>query len=151
MTLRFMTHTDKSNAHLDLINYKKLMDLNTYATVLTREVSNMNIANESTTNKAMQIETRIRSGISALGVAKVAKKMGIHHSQISRMQTGKNCFVERAARLLAVIGFDDRDETVIIKGEQTAEVAKALILMLEHLKGETPDCGNSSGAAESNA
>ncbi|EGT4320300.1 hypothetical protein EHJ13_02010 [Cronobacter dublinensis] len=111
----------------------------------------MNTTQKSTTSKELQIETRIRSGIAALGVAQVAKKMGIHHSQISRMQTGKNCFVERAARLLAVIGFDDRDETVIIKGEQTAEVAKALISMLEHLKGETPDCGNSSGASESNA
>ena len=67
------------------------------------------------------------------------------------MQTGKNCFVERAAKLLAVIGFDNREETVIIKGEHTAEVAKALILMLEHLKGETPDCCNSSEASESNA
>ncbi len=113
-----------------------------------KELLKMNTTQKSTTSKELQIETRIRSGIAALGVAQVAKKMGVHHSQISRMQTGKNCFVERAARLLAVIGFDDREETVIIKGEQTAEVAKALISMLEHLKGETPDCGNSSGASE---
>ncbi|EPD6705696.1 hypothetical protein [Cronobacter sakazakii] len=50
--------------------------------------------------------------------------------------------------MLAVIGFDNREETVIIKGEQTAEVAKALISMLEHLKGETPYCANSAGASE---
>jgi hypothetical protein len=110
----------------------------------------MSTTQKSTTNKELQIETRIRSGIAALGVARVAKQMGVHHSQISRMQTGKNCFVERAAKLLAVIGFDDREETVIIKGEQTAEVAKALISMLEHLKGETPNCGNSVGVSEGN-
>ncbi|EPH6761940.1 CII family transcriptional regulator [Cronobacter dublinensis] len=108
----------------------------------------MKNAQKRTTSKSLQIETRIRSGIAALGVTQVAKEMGLHHSQISRMQTGKNCFVERAAKLLAVIGFDDREETVIIKGEQTAEVAKALISMLEHLKGETPYCANSAGVSE---
>ncbi|WP_369834371.1 CII family transcriptional regulator [Cronobacter dublinensis] len=112
------------------------------------EVSTMKNAQKRTTSKTLQIETRIRSGIAALGVTQVAKDMGVHHSQISRMQTGKNCFVERAAKLLAVIGFDDREETVIIKGEQTAEVAKALISMLEHLKCETPYCANSAGASE---
>ncbi|ELY2629363.1 hypothetical protein SM092_001395 [Cronobacter sakazakii] len=96
-------------------------------------------------------ELNVRQKVFKGRITQVAKGMGVHHSQISRMQTGKNCFVERAAKLLAVIGFDNREETVIIKGEQTAEVAKALISMLEHLKGETPDCGNSSGASESNA
>lgn len=108
----------------------------------------MRTTQKRTTTKALQLETMIRSGIATQGVAEVAKQMGVHHSQISRMQTGRNCFVERAAKLLAVIGFDDHEDTVIIKGEQTAELAKALISMLGHLKGEAPDCANSAEASD---
>lgn len=107
----------------------------------------MRTTQKRTTTKALQLETMIRSGIAAQGVAEVAKQMGVHHSQISRMQTGKNCFVERAAKLLAVIGFDDCEDTVIIRGEQTAQLAQALINMLDHLKSETPDCANSAEAS----
>ncbi|MGC0890435.1 CII family transcriptional regulator [Pantoea agglomerans] len=98
----------------------------------------MTVTQTRTTNKALQFETIIRNGIAVHGVAEVARQMGVHHSQISRMQTGKNCFVERAAKLLAVIGFDDCEDTVVIKGGQTALVAKALVSMLEHIKSEAP-------------
>ncbi|KAF6597541.1 hypothetical protein G9G39_00205 [Cronobacter sp. EKM101R] len=108
----------------------------------------MHKSHARTNNKALQFETLIRSGIAAQGVAKVAQQLGVHHSQVSRMQTGRNCFVERAAKLLAVIGFDQGEETVIIKGEQTAQLAQALISMLGNLKIEAPDCANSSEASE---
>ncbi|EOC0350207.1 CII family transcriptional regulator [Cronobacter turicensis] len=108
----------------------------------------MHKSHSRTNNKALQFETLIRSGIAAQGVAQVAKQLGVHHSQVSRMQTGKNCFVERAAKLLAVIGFDEGEETVIIKGEQTAQLAQALISMLGNLKIEAPDCGGSAEASE---
>ncbi|EPD6705695.1 CII family transcriptional regulator [Cronobacter sakazakii] len=49
----------------------------------------MRTTQKRTTSKTLQIETRIRSCIAALGVTQVAKGMGVHHSQISRMQTGK--------------------------------------------------------------
>ncbi|EOW2370925.1 CII family transcriptional regulator [Cronobacter sakazakii] len=108
----------------------------------------MKNTHKRTDSKALKFETIIRSGIAAQGGAQVAKQMGIHHSQISRMQTGKNCFVERAAKLLAVIGFDQSEETVIIKGQQTAQLAQALISMLDNLKIEAPDCANSSEASK---
>lgn len=101
----------------------------------------MKTAHARTKNKAMQFEVLIRNGIATRGVTEVAREMGVHHSQISRMQAGENSFVSRAARLLAVIGFDDCEDTIIIKGEQTAVVAKALISMLEHIKSEAPTAG----------
>lgn len=83
-----------------------------------------------------------------MGLPKLRKGWVFITRRSAACKQEKNCFVERAAKLLAVIGFDNREETVIIKGEQTAEVAKALISMLEHLKGETPYCANSAGASE---
>jgi|GEM_PF-4861687 len=108
----------------------------------------MNEAQKSTEKTALKFETLIRTGIASQGVANTAKKMGIHHSQVSRMQTGRNCFVERAAKLLAVIGFDQSEDTVIIKGEQTAQLAQALISMLGNIKSEAPDCANSAEASD---
>ncbi|EPK6502074.1 CII family transcriptional regulator, partial [Klebsiella aerogenes] len=99
----------------------------------------MQTTQKRTETTALKFETLIRSGIAAHGVAATAKKMGVHHSQISRMQTGRNCFVERAAKLLAVIGFDQSEETLIIKGEQTAQLAQALISMLGSITSDAPD------------
>ena len=107
----------------------------------------MKEAHKSTELSSLKFETMIRSGIASQGVAQVAQKMGVHHSQISRMQTGSNCFVERAAKLLAVIGFDQAEDTVIIKGEQTAQLAQALISMLDNIKSDAPDCANSAEAS----
>lgn len=101
----------------------------------------MKTAHARTNNKALQFEVLIRNGIATRGVTEVAREMGVHHSQISRMQAGENSFVSRAARLLAVIGFDDCEDTIIIKGGQTALVAKALVSMLEHIKSEAPTAG----------
>ncbi|MCD9775843.1 lambda phage CII family protein [Klebsiella variicola subsp. variicola] len=108
----------------------------------------MTAAHKNTDTIALKFETLIRSGIASHGVAATAKKMGVHHSQISRMQTGRNCFVERAAKLLAVIGFDQSEGTLIIKGEQTAQLAQALISMLGNIKNEAPDCANSAEASK---
>lgn len=107
----------------------------------------MTPAQKRTDSTALKFETLIRNGIAAQGVAATAKKMGVHHSQISRMQTGRNCFVERAAKLLAVIDFDQSQETVIIQGEQTAQLAQALISMLGNITSDAPDCGNSAEAS----
>ncbi|TNL05337.1 hypothetical protein CYD30_22510 [Kosakonia cowanii] len=108
----------------------------------------MPTAQKRTETTALKFETLIRSGIATQGVAVTAKKMGVHHSQISRMQTGRNCFVERAAKLLAVIGFDQSQETVIIQGEQTAQLAQALIAMLGNITSDAPNCANSAEASD---
>ncbi|TKI03553.1 CII family transcriptional regulator [Martelella alba] len=84
-------------------------------------------------NRAREIETRIRGKIQAMGVCRVADVVGVHQSQVSRWQTGDNV-VSKAARLLAAIGFDEPDNSLVIQGEGTAELARALIEMLEHIR-----------------
>ncbi len=91
--------------------------------------------------KARDFESRIRGKIAAMGVCRVADVVGVHESQISRWQTGDNV-VSKAARLLAAIGFDEPDNNLVIQGEGTAELAKALIEMLDHIrepKEKTPN------------
>ncbi len=95
----------------------------------------MDIAN--TRNKARDIEARIRGKIAVMGVCRVADVVGVDKSQVSRWQTGDNV-VSKAARLLAAIGFDEPDNSLVIQGEGTAELAKALIEMLDHLKEKAP-------------
>ncbi|MEQ5618228.1 CII family transcriptional regulator [Providencia rettgeri] len=75
------------------------------------------------------IEARIRKGIILTTPKQVAKAVGVHESQITRWQA-ENGFVEKAARLLDVIGFDAPIQDVIIQGDE----ARALIQMLEHVR-----------------
>ncbi len=84
-------------------------------------------------NKARDIEARIRGKIAAIGVCRVADVVGVNQSQISRWQTGDNV-VNKAARLLAAIEYDEPDESLVIQGEGAVELAKALSEMLDHIR-----------------
>ncbi|WER21525.1 CII family transcriptional regulator [Providencia stuartii] len=91
----------------------------------------MEISNES---KFREIESKIMKGILVTGAREVAKRTGIHESQISRWQSPQSkshlSFIQRCARLLVAIGYDSHDDTVIIRGDE----ARALIQMLEHVR-----------------
>ncbi|MEQ5076031.1 CII family transcriptional regulator [Providencia alcalifaciens] len=91
----------------------------------------MDYANNS---KFREIESKIIKGILVTGAREVAKRTGIHESQISRMQYPQDkahlSFVQRCARLLVAIEYDKPDDTVIIQGDE----ARALIQMLEHVR-----------------
>ncbi|MEG0421399.1 MAG: CII family transcriptional regulator [Hafnia sp.] len=82
-----------------------------------------------TRNNSQDIEVRIRGLISRLGLAAVAKGMGLDKSQISRMQTGQQCFVEKVAKFLEVIGFCKDDSILSIAGDEAAEIAKSLRML----------------------
>jgi len=92
---------------------------------------------ESTTTtrnvKAREIQSEILSRIAVQGVTAVAKQIGVDKSQVSRWQS-KGGLVEKASQLLAVIDFQKPEGLVLFQGEETAEVAKALLAMLEHLR-----------------
>ncbi|MCC8463856.1 CII family transcriptional regulator [Photorhabdus bodei] len=95
----------------------------------------MNIAME---RKTKEIESRIRKGIIVTGPKHVADAVGVHQSQISRWQAEETGFVTKAAKLLAAIGFEAPVSEVIIHGEETAQIAKALQEMLSHLRESAP-------------
>ncbi|NIH23417.1 transcriptional regulator [Providencia heimbachae] len=85
-------------------------------------------------SKFREIETKIMKGILVTGAREVAKRAGMHESQVSRMQYPQDkanlSFVQRCARLLAAIEYDKSDDTVIIQGDE----ARALIQMLEYVR-----------------
>ncbi len=83
--------------------------------------------------KAREIQSEILSRIAVQGVTAVAKQIGVDKSQVSRWQS-KGGLVEKASQLLAVIDFQKPQGLVLFQGEETAEVAKALLAMLEHLR-----------------
>ncbi|MCW2256247.1 hypothetical protein M2263_002338 [Providencia alcalifaciens] len=91
----------------------------------------MELSNES---KFRNIESKIMKGILVTGAREVAKRTGIHESQISRWQSPQSkshlSFVQRCARLLVAIGYESSDDTVILQGDE----ARALIQMLEHVR-----------------
>ena len=90
----------------------------------------MELSNE---RKFREIESKIMKGILVTGAREVAKRTGIHESQISRWQSQQSktqlSFIQRCARLLVAIGYET-DDTVILQGDE----ARALIQMLEHVK-----------------
>ncbi|WP_387468275.1 CII family transcriptional regulator [Photorhabdus sp. RM323S] len=88
--------------------------------------------------KTREIESRIRKGIIITGPKHVADACGVHQSQISRWQAEETGFVTKAAKLLAAIGFDAPVSEVVIHGEETAQIAKALQEMLSHLREKAP-------------
>ncbi len=85
-------------------------------------------------SKFREIETKIMKGILVTGAREVAKRAGMHESQVSRMQYPQDkthlSFVQRCARLLVAIEYDKSDDTVIIQGDE----ARALIQMLEYVR-----------------
>ncbi|MDF7207037.1 lambda phage CII family protein [Proteus mirabilis] len=91
----------------------------------------MELSNE---RKFREIESKIMKGILVTGAREVAKRTGIHESQISRWQSQQSktqlSFIQRCARLLVAIGYETPDDTVILQGDE----ARALIQMLEHVK-----------------
>lgn len=91
----------------------------------------MELSNE---RKFREIESKIMKGILVTGAREVAKRTGIHESQISRWQSQQSktqlSFIQRCARLLVAIGYETPDDTVILQGDE----ARALIQMLEHIK-----------------
>ncbi|EPK9626430.1 CII family transcriptional regulator [Proteus mirabilis] len=91
----------------------------------------MELSNE---RKFREIESKIMKGILVTGAREVAKRTGIHESQISRWQSPQSktqlSFIQRCARLLVAIGYETPDDTVILQGDE----ARALIQMLEHIK-----------------
>ncbi len=86
-------------------------------------------------NKARDIESEIVSRIAAEGVTAVAKKLGVDKSQVSRWQS-RGGLVEKASRLLAALDFQQPAGMVIIKGDETGELAQCLIGMLEHIRSK---------------
>ncbi|MEX6158918.1 CII family transcriptional regulator [Providencia manganoxydans] len=85
-------------------------------------------------SKFREVETKIMKGILVTGAREVARRTGMHESQISRMQYPQDkaqlSFVQRCARLLVAIGYENSDDTVIFQGDE----ARALIQMLEHIR-----------------
>ena len=85
-------------------------------------------------SKFREVETKIMKGILVTGAREVARRTGMHESQISRMQYPQDkaqlSFVQRCARLLVAIGYENSDDTVIFQGDE----ARALIQMLEHVR-----------------
>lgn len=90
-------------------------------------------SNTTSRNKARDIESEIVSRIAAQGVTAVAKKLGVDKSQVSRWQS-RGGLIEKASNLLAVIGYEQPAGLVIFKGDETGELAKCLIGMLEHIR-----------------
>lgn len=89
-------------------------------------------------NKARDIESEIVSRIAAQGVTAVAKKLGVDKSQVSRWQS-RGGLIEKASCLLAAINFEQPAGLVLFQGEETADLARGLIAMLEHIRN--PDGG----------
>ncbi|MFG1172137.1 CII family transcriptional regulator [Erwiniaceae bacterium CAU 1747] len=84
-------------------------------------------------NEARDIESEIVSRIAAQGVTAIAKKIGVDKSQVSRWQS-RGGLVEKASQLLAAIDFQRPEGVVLFRGEETAELARGLIAMLDHLR-----------------
>ncbi|WP_158784183.1 CII family transcriptional regulator [Pantoea sp. BAV 3049] len=91
-------------------------------------------------NKARDIESEIVSRIAAQGVTAVAKQIGVDKSQVSRWQS-KGGLVEKASQLLAAIDFEQPSGLVLFKGDETADLARGLIAMLEHIRSANGGAG----------
>lgn len=90
-------------------------------------------SNATSRNIARDIESEIIVRIAERGVTAVAKELGVDKSRVSRWQS-KGGLVEKASLLLAAIDFQRPEGVVLFRGEQTAELAKGLIAMLDHLR-----------------
>ncbi|CAI2535484.1 lambda phage CII family protein [Serratia ficaria] len=91
---------------------------------------------ESTTtarNEAREIQSDIMSRIAVIGVTRLASTIGVDKSQVSRWQS-KGGLVEKASLLLAATGFKRSETMLTFRGEETAELARGLMEMLEHIR-----------------
>ncbi len=83
--------------------------------------------------KARNIESEIMSRIAVRGANKVAAKIGIDESRISHWKKPGG-LVERASLLLAAIDYQEPEGLVLFSGDETADLARGLIAMLEHIR-----------------
>ncbi|WP_431022012.1 CII family transcriptional regulator [Erwinia rhapontici] len=90
--------------------------------------------------KAREIQSEILSRIAVQGVTAVAKQIGVDKSQVSRWQS-KGGLVEKASQLLAVIDFQKPQGLVLFQGEDTADLARGLVAMLDHLRSHAGGTG----------
>lgn len=90
--------------------------------------------------KAREIQSEILSRIAVQGVTAVAKQIGVDKSQVSRWQS-KGGLVEKASQLLAVIDFQKPEGLVLFQGEDTADLARGLVAMLDHLRNHSGGTG----------
>ncbi|MBP2157151.1 CII family transcriptional regulator [Erwinia rhapontici] len=90
--------------------------------------------------KAREIQSEILSRIAVQGVTAVAKQIGVDKSQVSRWQS-KGGLVEKASQLLAVIDFQKPQGLVLFQGEDTADLARGLVAMLDHLRNHAGGTG----------
>lgn len=87
----------------------------------------------TTRNKAREIQSEIMGLIAAQGVTPTAKKIGVNKSQVSRWQSPGG-LVEKASSLLAALDYQRPEGIVLFKGDETADLARGLIEMLEHIR-----------------
>jgi transcriptional regulator with XRE-family HTH domain len=84
-------------------------------------------------NEAREIQSDIMSRIAVIGVTQLASTIGVDKSQVSRWQS-KGGLVEKASLLLAATGFQRTETMLTFRGEETAELARGLMAMLEHIR-----------------
>ena len=87
----------------------------------------------TTRNEAQAIQSDIMSRIAAIGVTSLASAIGVDKSQVSRWQS-KGGLVEKASLLLAATGVPRSETMLTFRGEETAELARGLMAMLEHIR-----------------
>lgn len=92
-------------------------------------------------SKFREVETKIMKGILVTGAREVARRTGMHESQISRMQYPQDkahlSFVQRCARLLVAIEYDKADVGEVFTGDELKRLvsdAKSMIHALEHIR-----------------
>ncbi|MEY0577491.1 transcriptional regulator [Providencia manganoxydans] len=92
-------------------------------------------------SKFREVETKIMKGILVTGAREVARRTGMHETQISRMQYPQDkanlSFVQRCARLLVAIEYDKTDEFEVFTGDELKQLvsdAKSMIQALEHVR-----------------
>ncbi|WP_241170047.1 CII family transcriptional regulator [Serratia marcescens] len=84
-------------------------------------------------NEAREIQSDIMSRIATIGVTRLAGVIGVDKSQVSRWQS-KGGLVEKASLLLAATGYKRSETMLTFRGEETAELARGLLAMLEHIR-----------------
>lgn len=87
---------------------------------------------EGTTNtrkKAQEIETKILCELARKGHSNVAKEIGVHPAQISRMKEPHG-LIARASLLLAALDIDGLDKMVIFSGDEAKRLADVIDTVL---------------------
>lgn len=84
----------------------------------------------STRKKAMEIETKILCELARKGHSNVAKEIGVHPAQISRMKEPHG-LISRASLLLAALDIDELEKTVVFSGNEVKRLADMLGKVLQ--------------------